>query len=67
MSPCEECGTPRSKLNQGRWCKTCFSAHNGDNHFTGETSAVDENISIAGIQLPDINQLPDLSTNSISQ
>ena len=67
MPPCEECGTSQSKLNQGRWCKTCFSAHNVDNHSTGETSAVEQNVSIAGIQLSDINQLPDLSTNSLDQ
>ena len=42
MPSCEVCGAVQSKLNQGRWCNTCFSEQNNNSHV-GEVSGVTPN------------------------
>ena len=67
MPACDDCGTNQSKLNQGKWCKACFSKMYNDIPTTEAKDAnVNEHLSIAGIQLSDIEQIPDLSTNSLN-
>ena len=65
MPICEVCKSLKSKLNQGRWCTSCFRERNVVSALSVESQM--EIKEIAGISIGEIEQIPAVNADILNQ